>query len=74
MFANKYLNKNNREALIKSEPSKSVGIIVVIPCYYEPEILATLDSLLKCQLPKSDVEVIVLINHSEISNERNKIF
>ena len=74
MFANKYLDKNTREALIKSEPSKSVGLIVVIPCYYEPDILATLDSLLKCQIPQSDVEVIILINHSEISDEKIKSF
>ena len=74
MFANKYLGKNNRKALINAKPSQSLGIVVVIPCFYEPYILSTLDSLLKCQLPETDVEIIILINHSEIADEQIKSF
>jgi len=74
MFANKYLEKNNRKALIISEPSQFLEMVVVIPCFCEPDILSTLNSLLKCQLPKSDVEIIILINHSEISVEEIKLF
>lgn len=74
MFANKYLDKNNRKALINTEPSTLLGIIIVIPCFQEPDILSTLDSLLQCQLPKSDTEVIVIINHSEISKKEDKLF
>ncbi len=42
---------------------------MVIPCFNEPEILQTLESLKSCILPKANVEVIVVINHSEISAE-----
>ena len=62
MFAAKYLDKNNRKAIIKSPMDSDVGIIVVIPCFLEPDILQTLDSLNKCVLPKTVVEVIVIIN------------
>jgi glycosyltransferase involved in cell wall biosynthesis len=65
MFANTYLLKNNRVPLIESEPNQKCNISIVIPCYNEPELLQTLESLKKCSLPDTDVEVIVLINHPE---------
>ena len=74
MFAEKYLNKNNRTPLIEKIPSKNLGMIIVIPCFYEPEIIATLNSLSKCDLSDSDVEIIILINHSEIFDENIKLF
>lgn len=46
-----------------------MGISVVIPCFREPEILETLESLNKCSLPESQVEVIILINHPETATE-----
>ena len=67
MFANKYLQKNNRTPLIDSSPDEECGIIVVIPCFREPDILLTLDSLADCDLPRQKVEIIVLLNHSEIA-------
>ena len=73
MFADKYLQKNNRIQLIQTPPAENCGIIVVIPCFHEPDILLTLESLNQCKLPKQKVEVIVLINHSEVaSNELKK--
>jgi glycosyltransferase involved in cell wall biosynthesis len=45
---------------------------IVIPCYNEPALLQTLESVKKCSLPQSKVEVIVLINHSEIASEEIK--
>ena len=69
MFADRYLHKNNSEALISAPPSPLMQISVVIPCYYEPDILKTLDSLNNCKLPESDIEVIVLINQSEADEE-----
>lgn len=65
MFANNYLLKNNRVPLIVSEPNPQCNISIVIPCFNEPELLRTLESLKKCSLPDSNVEVIILINHSE---------
>jgi glycosyltransferase involved in cell wall biosynthesis len=65
MFANTYLLKNNRVPLIQSVPSTQCNIRIVIPCYNEPELLKTLESLKKCSLPDAVVEVIILINHAE---------
>jgi glycosyltransferase involved in cell wall biosynthesis len=65
MFANTYLLKNSRVPLIQSEPNPQCNIRTVIPCYNEPELLKTLESLKKCSLPDTVTEVIVLINHAE---------
>jgi hypothetical protein len=72
MFANKYLQKQNRVALIEQPPDKDLGIIVMIPCFREPDILPTLESLDNCELPNKKVEVIVFINHSEIASDEIK--
>ncbi|HYQ57843.1 MAG TPA: glycosyltransferase family A protein, partial [Draconibacterium sp.] len=69
MFADKYLEKNQHKILIDELPKQAPGIIIVIPCLREPELLKTLDSLLECTLPEKNVEVIVLINHSEDADE-----
>ena len=72
MFASKYLLKQNKKALIQESPNPETGIIVVIPCFNEPHILQTLQSLLFCELPSRNTEIIILINHSEISSETIK--
>lgn len=41
------------------------SIFVVIPCYNEPDILSTLNSLAECVPPKSGVEVVVVVNDAE---------
>ncbi len=69
MFANHYLIKNKVPALILDEPDSKTGIAVVIPCLREPAVLQTLNALLQCKLPACDVEVILLINHSEAAPE-----
>jgi len=72
MFANKYLEKNGVPGSIPGFPEKNQGVSVVIPCFREPDMLKTLKSLDLCQLPDSNVEVIVLINHSENAPESVK--
>jgi hypothetical protein len=42
-------------------------MIIVIPCYNEPNLLASLNSLWRCARPERAVEVIVVINSSETS-------
>lgn len=74
MFANKYLQKQDREVLIELAPDKEIGISIVIPCFREPDILKTLKSLTNCNLPSYKVEVIVLINHSEVAADEIKEF
>jgi glycosyltransferase involved in cell wall biosynthesis len=73
MFASNYLKKNEIPVLIPEIPDFNMGIAVVIPCYREPEILQTLQSLFLCRLPDSAVEVVILINHSEIAPESIKL-
>jgi hypothetical protein len=65
MFANKYLQKQNKVALIEQLPDLELEMIIMIPCFREPDILKTLESLAECELPSKKVEVLVLINHSE---------
>lgn len=72
MFANKYLQKQNRVAFIEQQPDPDLGMIVMIPCFREPDILKTLESLTNCKLPNKKVEVLVLINHSEIAPDETK--
>lgn len=74
MFANKYLEKNNRTPLIAAAPGVDCGMRIVIPCFVEPDIILTLESLNSCDLPQSLVEVIILINHSEVTSDEIKQF
>lgn len=41
-----------------------LGIIVVIPCHDEPDLITSLNSLWACHRPSCTVEVIVVINSS----------
>ena len=68
MFADKYLEKNQHKILINELPEEAPGIIVVIPCLRETELTETLNSLNACELPKCKVEVILLINQSEVAD------
>ncbi|HSF88890.1 MAG TPA: hypothetical protein VLA46_05685 [Saprospiraceae bacterium] len=40
------------------------GLVVCIPVYAEPDLIATLESLLACDLPDTGVEVLLLFNMS----------
>ncbi|WP_319501654.1 glycosyltransferase family 2 protein [uncultured Draconibacterium sp.] len=68
MFADKYLGKNEHKILINELPEEAPGIIVVIPCLRETELTNILNSLNECDLPKCKVEVILLINQSEVAD------
>lgn len=70
MFANRYISQNiSYPEFIESRPNAKLGIIVVIPCYREPNILQTLQSLKECTAPSCTVDVIVVINRSAVDNE-----
>ena len=56
------------------EPPFNTKLIVVIPCFNEPQILATLDSLYSCETPECHVEIIIVLNHAENSPEEIKTF
>ena len=66
-FADEYLNKLNNYDLEagKDKPTENVRFIMVIPCYNEPFLLETLNSLYACKKPAGTIEILVIINEPE---------
>jgi hypothetical protein len=65
-FADTYFKRfQANKPLIKAPPHHELFLTVVIPCHNEPDLIRSLESLNKCLLPASAVEVIVIINSSE---------
>ncbi len=63
---NFYLNRYQfSEQEISSLPQEGLNLVVVIPSFKEPQLLASLQSLLACVFPQKPTEVIVMINCSE---------
>jgi glycosyltransferase involved in cell wall biosynthesis len=52
-------------AQITEKAAANLGIIVVIPCFNEPNLLRSLNSLNDCVKPNSGVEVITVLNCGE---------
>ncbi len=50
---------------IVDDPETDLNMIVVIPCFDEPQLIRSLESLKKCEEPQCSVEVIVVFNDSE---------
>lgn len=68
-FADRYLEKQNGRFLFEAQNEMArCKLIVVIPCYNEPDLAITLESLFTCNQPKSNVAVLVVINDSEESS------
>ena len=66
----KYLSKYNKtQALIQDDTEQDLYNIIVIPCLNEPNIIDTLKSIKYCDLPKKPVEIIVVINSSELAEQ-----
>ncbi|MDR2848278.1 MAG: glycosyltransferase family 2 protein, partial [Bacteroidales bacterium] len=64
-FADEYISKHGIVPKIPLPPSEKPHIIVVIPCFNEPDLLRSLQALYDCAQPQCDVEVIVVVNHPE---------
>jgi hypothetical protein len=47
---------------IATAPQAGSGIVVVVPCFNEPDLIGSLESLWLCDRPGCSVEVIVVIN------------
>ncbi len=70
-FADFYFERQREfQVKIDNNPSKNLKYIVVIPCYYEFEILASLNSIWINKRPKFSIEVIIVINSSEDSDKK----
>jgi glycosyltransferase involved in cell wall biosynthesis len=67
-----YLDKNKIIPIIPDLPSLNLGIVVVIPCFNELFVLETLETLRDCAPAEVDVEVIIVINDSEVSTTEIK--
>ncbi len=69
-----YLEKHAfLDQLISIPPQSDLGIIVVIPAYNEPDLIASLKSLHRCGKPNCSVEVIIVINDGENSPDNVKL-
>ncbi|HHL52445.1 MAG TPA: glycosyltransferase family 2 protein, partial [Flammeovirgaceae bacterium] len=53
------------QSLIGKAPAKGLSMVVVIPCYNEPDLLPTLNSLLACTPPPGVVEVLIVVNEPD---------
>jgi hypothetical protein len=62
-FASGYLQRHGYFGpFIPAAPEKNTSLIVVIPCFSEPDIIETLASLHKADRPSFPLEVIVAVN------------
>ncbi len=69
MFAEKYLKRHLLfKNHIKTVPNNDLNIIVVIPCFNEPDILNSIKSLFNCVRPQCSIEVLLVLNSSETAN------
>ncbi len=58
--------------LIDASPRPGVALYIVIPCMAEPDLLSTLESLYLSH-QEGDVEILVIINHSEIADDQVRL-
>ncbi len=71
-FASAYAQRKGLTPLINTPPATTTALIAVIPCYNEPDIIYTLESLLACEKPPCKSEILVVINHAENSSAEIK--
>lgn len=70
-FAEAYLTKQKEfQSKIFNEPHPDLKYIVVIPCYFEFEVLTTLEYIWNSERPRLLIEVIVVINSAENSDSK----
>ncbi len=62
---------------IRELARKDLGIVLVIPCHDEPDVVSSVQVLRDCEPPECAVEVIVVVNDSELSlpkiKQQNKL-
>ena len=69
--SNLYLQRYGfQKSLFSSEPRPDLGIVVVIPCFNERELITSLDSLAACDDTRCAVEILVIINDSDHSSRQ----
>lgn len=61
----RYLSLHNIPKNIGIFGLPKLALCVVIPCYNEPDIINTINSLWQCDNPKQQIAIIVVVNASE---------
>ncbi len=54
-----------KELFPNYKPPNNLSLVVVIPCFKEPDLIGALDSLNACKKPQHEVLIIVVVNESE---------
>ncbi|WP_370086316.1 glycosyltransferase family 2 protein [Ekhidna sp.] len=54
------------------QPPSNLSLIVVIPCFKEPDLIGALEALNACEKPQGEVLIIVVVNESEDAPEAVK--
>jgi glycosyltransferase involved in cell wall biosynthesis len=63
-----YIQKQKPEYRQTQFPTDFIAdVVIVIPCYNEPDIFETLHSLLNCKRPPANILVAIIVNSSERS-------
>jgi len=52
------------EKQIDEPPPEDLGIMVIVPCFHEPDLIRALESLRACERPNGGVEIVVVVNSS----------
>ena len=63
----KYIQKHQAYNKYAIPPNFNYGMVVVIPCYDEPDVLTTLNSLIQCAPTQHPVLVLVVVNSGELT-------
>lgn len=64
-FVKSYLEKQSYSPTLLDQPHPDLSICLAIPCYDEPDLVRTLQTIWDCKRPQKAVEVMVVLNSSE---------
>ena len=67
IFQNYIAKQNDHYFRHVDPPENGISIFIVIPCYNEPDIGSTLNSLSNCNPPDCKVSVLIVVNDAENS-------
>lgn len=73
-YFNQYLLKHHHTPIIPEEPKGGTSIIVVVPCFDEPDVINSLESLFLCFRKNVTVEIIVVVNFGDSCSVETKDF
>lgn len=65
----KYIQRHQKYNKYPVPAKFNYGMVVVIPCFDEPDLLITLKSLMQCAPTEQPVGVLVVVNSSELTEE-----